>query len=222
MGDTLGVGAHTFVLVDDGGPEPSGRRLEGGALRGASGGVLALPDEERPLLTVFQSEDGAWMGERDGLEAEVFDGDIVSLDGEAWMLHLPRGHIATVEARASVVQLEFAVSADEETVDLRVSVDGAVRVLEARAHYYTLLTLARARQHDAARGRGGRAGWRSVADLCHLLRCDENKLNVDIFRCRQDLGRSGLATASGVVERRRTARELRYRPEAVFIVRREL
>lgn len=221
-GDRLGLGPYTLALVDDAGPEPIGRRLPGGELRGASGGVLALPDEERPLLTVFQGEDGAWLGERAGEEEEVFDGDVVTLEGEAWMLHLPRGHVATVEARASLVHFEFAVSSDEETVDLLLILDGARHLLPARAHYYTLLTLARARHHDAAHGRGGRAGWRSVADLCHLLRCDENKLNVDIFRCRQDLGRAGLATASSVVERRRTARELRFRPEAVSIARRGL
>jgi hypothetical protein len=58
-----------------------------------------------------------------------------------------------------------------------------------------------------------------VADLCHVLRCDENKLNVDIFRCRQDLGRAGVASAATIVERRRTSRELRFRPEAVTLRR---
>jgi hypothetical protein len=220
-GDTLGLGALTLEFVDASGPEPCARRLPGAETRSASGGVLALPDEARPLLTVFQGAEGEWIGERDGQEEEVLDGDVVALDGEAWMLHLPRGHVATQEARATAVALEFAVSPDEEAVELRVRIEAAERVLDARAHYYTLLTLARARLHDVTHGRTARAGWRSVAELCHLLRCDENKLNVDIFRCRQDLGRCGLAAASSVVERRRTSRELRFRPEVVIIRRRD-
>ncbi len=216
-GDELGLGALRFVLVDAAGPEPCARRLPGEAMRSAQGGVLALPDDDRPILTVFQGADGEWVGERDGQEEEVLDGDVVSLDGEAWMLHLPRGHVATIEARATTAEIAFAVSPDEEHVELRLRLDGAERVLEARAHYYTLLTLARARLHDAEHGRG-RSGWRSVAELCHDLRCDENKLNVDVFRCRQDLGRF-LPTAARVVERRRTSRELRFRPETVAIHR---
>lgn len=218
-GDEIGVGDLRFVLVDAGGPEPCARRLPAGETRSATGGVLAVPDEDRPILTVFQGPDGAWIGERDGEEEEVLDGDVVAVDDEVWMLHLPRGHVATVEARAGAFALQFGVSADEEHVELTLSVDGADRPLGARAHYYTLLTLARARLYDLEHGRASRAGWRPVAEVCHVLRCDENKLNVDIFRCRQDLGRAGLAGAASVVERRRGSREVRFQPEAVRVFR---
>lgn len=217
-GDQLEVGALRLQLVDDSGPEACAHLVPGDRMQSASGGMLALPDEDHPTVTVFQGPEGQWLGEREGVEWEIFDGELISVEEQSWMLHLPRGHEATVEARTRGVEIGFAVSSDEERVDLHLVIEGVEQVLESRAHYYTLLTLARARMQDRDKPEN-REGWRQVPELCRMLRCDENKLNVDIFRCRQDLGRSGLTGAATVVERRRTTREVRYRPEQVQIRR---
>lgn len=216
VGDRLGVGNLHFTLVDGAGPEPTARRLPGEVTVPASGGVLAIPEEARPSLTVWQDAEGRWVAERDGEEEEVFDGDVVTVEGEAWMLHLPQSHVATQEARAAAVHFTFAVTPDEEDVEIRLMIGGNERVLRARSHYYTLLTMARARLSDEAKNKRG--GWRSVSELCQALRCDENKLNVDIFRCRQELGRVGVTGAANVIERKRATRELRFRPDAVRVV----
>ena len=150
-----GVGP-VLCVADGAGPEPSARRRPGQVAISASGGVLAIPDDAHPAVTVFQHPDGRWVVERDGQEDEVFDGDVVPIDGEAWMLHLPRVHVATQEARATSVDFTFAVTTDEEDVEIRLQIAGVETTLRARSHYYTLLTLARARVADE--GRSPRAG----------------------------------------------------------------
>ena len=213
-----------FLLDEATAPSPVARRSSTGGLRSAEGGVLALPDEEQPLALVFEDAKGAWVLEQDGLAAPVADGDLVQVGEEAWVLHLPVGIDPTLAVRATGVELSqvrflFRVSDDEERVALRLFTPTGEEELPPVAHLYTLLTLARLRVRDAEEGSEGQRGWVYADALCKMLAVDDLRLNVDVYRCRKALGQLGILGASGVVERHRGTRQLRFGSDLVEIER---
>ena len=218
VGDRIAFGqrAAPFVLDDASPPSALARRPGTDQTRLARDGMLVLPSEDVPTACVFQDPDGAWIVEMDGAGRTVQDGEVLEVEGEAWTLHLPTPEVGTADARNSTATargnpgLRFRVTRDEEHVEVIVDSAGTTHVLPPRAHYYTLLTLARVRVHghrddvpESARG------WITVDELCRMLATDEMKLNVDVFRVRRDLAKLGLANATNVIERRRSSRQLR-------------
>ena len=116
--------------------------------------------------------------------------------------------MVTVAQTLENVHLRLAVSPDEEKVVISVMLRGEVtHKLEPREHSYLLLTLARARLDDAHKP-AGEQGWRDVEALTRMLKLDPNALNVSIHRARQQLARTGLEGAAGVVQTRRGRRRL--------------
>ncbi len=106
--------------------------------------------------------------------------------------------------------LSFSVSKDEEYVRLRVLQGRLTLDLGARAHHYLLLTLARRRLADAAEGCSDEAcGWISLYDLAHDPSMAPDRLNVHVFRLREQLASRGVANAANIVERRGSTRQLR-------------
>ncbi len=91
--------------------------------------------------------------------------------------------------------------------------------LPPRAHHYTLLLLVRARvrDRDAVGLAAASRGWVFVDELCRQLAVDEAKLNVEVYRIRQDMAAAGLASPASLVERRRGSRQLRLSTERVSI-----
>ena len=82
--------------------------------------------------------------------------------------------------------------------------------LGARAHNYLLLTLARYRLQDAAKGMWDAAcGWVYIDDLLRALVATSNQLNVDIHRIRKQFGVLGLADAAAIIERRPRTGQIR-------------
>lgn len=182
----------------------------------ARGGILALPSEEAPDVSILQDADGRWIVEEKGAARVVSDGDVIEARGESYALHLPTLIASTVDARDEPpdirdVTLHFRVSRDEEHVEVTIRRGDEVLVMAPRAHHYTLLTLARARHRDEAEGKlpEPSRGWISVDDLCRMLATDENKMNVDFYRIRQDVGALGLQNAASIIERRRGSRQVR-------------
>jgi hypothetical protein len=89
-----------------------------------------------------------------------------------------------------------------------------------RAHYYLLLTLARARasaEKEAALLPHER-GWTSVDELTRMLGVEEIKLNVEVYRVRRDLAELGVVDAASIIERRRGLRTLRLGTPRATIV----
>jgi hypothetical protein len=116
--------------------------------------------------------------------------------------------LATVEAAR--LQLSFAVSRDEEYVTLQATSGGCQIDLGARAYHYLLLTLARRRMADAARGFPDTScGWVDVEELARDRTMAPPRLNVDVFRVRQHFRRLGLVDAESMVERRSRPPQLR-------------
>lgn len=225
-GDALAFGdpEDVYLLVDASPPVAMARHVGTDRVIAGSQGLLALPSPDEPDVCVIEGDGGAWLLEREGQTQEVHDGEVVEVGGERFTVHLPVPLPATVEAndrtaRIEDVALHFRVSRDEEAVELAIMGSGPAQVLPPRSHHYMLLTLARARVRDReAKGLvDPQRGWLFVDELCRMLSTDENKLNVEIYRVRQEMSALGLANATAVVERRRGSRQLRVGTERITI-----
>jgi hypothetical protein len=209
---TLG-GEVTFRLDDASPPGPSARHAKTGLLRSAVDGLLVLPDDESPELSIFEDHTGLWVAEDGDGSRRVADRDIVIVDGEGWVLDLPSAAGATVEPSGALVTVEaisihFAVSRDEEHVEVTVFHGGGQSSLPARTHHYLLLTLARRILDDEGASPAER-GWVDRETLCRMLATDPRRLNVDIFRVRKQLADLGIYGAAGIIARRPGTGQLR-------------
>lgn len=206
-----------WVLEDDSPPGPAALRDDGELAIGEHG-LLALPDPERPLVTLL-AEDGRWLLERAEGTDEAANGVALTLEGRRWTLLLPRTPVrgsvastldATGTAALDQLTLRFSISQDEEHVDLTALTAGGPLALGARSHHFLLLALARARQADArADIPEAERGWLYVDDLCRMLRVDPSQINLHLYRARQQLAAAGVEHAAQLVERRRLSRQLR-------------
>jgi hypothetical protein len=219
----LGPPAPVLVLADASPPAASARHAASGVTRVASGGLIALPDDEHPLVSVVEGRDGRWVLEDGGEARLVEDRETVSAGGEAWILDLPQGTASTLEAERTAPTLEtialrFAVSRDEEHVDVTVVCAGQEIHLPPRSHHYLLVTLARARLSHAAAPPDER-GWLDRDDLCRMLATDELRLNVDVCRARKQFAALGIQDAANIVDRRPGTGRIRLGVERVDVRR---
>jgi hypothetical protein len=204
-----------FELVDDGAPAALAEAPDG-ALVMATDGLLALPDAASPTAVVFADSRGGWVVEAEDESRAITDGETLLVDGQPWVVRLPASleGTATVDAGPTIdtVRLRFAVSMDEEHVEITILHRGRETPLEAREHGYILLTLARARQADAELALAEQ-GWIDRDRLLKMLGLDTNALNVGIYRARGQLSAAGIDGAAGVVQVRRGQRRFGLEPD---------
>jgi hypothetical protein len=223
-GATITLGGEVeLTLADAAPPVASARHAKTGARRMAAGGMLVLPDEERPTLSIVEDTAGRWVAEDGDVAREVRDRDVVVADGEGWVLDLPCADGATMDAGAGAPTLEsitlrFGVSLDEEHVEVTVLHHGKPTPLPPRTHHYLLLTLARARLGDGAASPAER-GWIERDELCRMLAMDPSTLNVDVFRARRQLAALGVHGAAGIIARRPGTGQLRLGTDRVEVSR---
>jgi hypothetical protein len=190
----------------------------------AEDGILALPrDSESPEVCIYQDSVGRWIAERHDREDLIRDCDYVMAGGSAFRVHLP-GAVATTSSLDETpcigeLGLHFAVSSDEEYVELRVRHRKRQWTLESRTHHYPLLILARARVRDRQESGlpASAHGWIYQDELVEMLDCSPNRLHTDIYRARRQLAALGIAGAAAVVERRATTKQLRLGIEDIDI-----
>jgi hypothetical protein len=212
----FGDAEDLFELVDD---EPPGAMAasDDGRRQEAEDGLLILPDAEHPVFTIFDEGGGNWVAESsNGTRLRLSLGDTLHIDGQRWCIELPVVSERTWQPGSAQMTLRrlnmrFAVSRDEEHVELTLIQDNQVVVLPSRTHYYLLLTLARARisAHENADITEAEAGWVHVSDLLDMLKTNENTLNVAICRARKDLARAEVLGATDLIERHPATRRLR-------------
>lgn len=186
-----------------------------GQVRVVDGDLLALPDGDAPVATVFVDGRGRWMLELGETTIPALDGQTFHAGERYYRLILPDACHRTLDVDSrplllDELSLHFAVSRDEEHVRV-VARHGSTDIdLDARAHHYILLTLARIRLDDAHdRIASEYAGWTAVDELARALDMDETHLNVAIYRVRKQLQAAGVVGAAGIVERRRSTRQIR-------------
>lgn len=157
-------------------------------------GIVGLPSEDCPDVSVYRSEQGQWMCESDHGEIELSMGDVVgSCDGQSqWRF---------IDARASVltdiigvnktnyegpVTFVFDVSQNEEHVSLKICIGSSAIDMGERNHHYLLLLLARKFQEDKAVGlHSQECGWIDKGLLCRMLGQSESHLNIQVYRFRK-------------------------------------
>jgi hypothetical protein len=210
----FGVKREAWVVADVAAPALFARATTGEEVAGDD--WLALPDENSPVVSVYQRANGQWVAERTGEVVEVKDGHDLGVDGVTWRLHIPDAVAETMEnielaPTAEELSLHFAVSTDEEHVELEARVGDRRFDLKSRAHHYLLLTLARARLSDAADPDlpATARGWLYQDDLARMLRLDDNAIYLAVFRARKQLKKAGISRATSLVERRAGTRQLR-------------
>lgn len=229
-GGSLFLGApngESVRLVDGAAPIARAVDTASGVCRWATHQLLQLPDEDNPTLAIFY--DGKWRAETvQGGEVAVADQSVVEAGGVSWRLDLPARAVedpveTTQAADGGAIELErcrlqFRVSRDEEHVELSVAGGARHEPLVPRTFHYMLLTLARRRLRDVAAGLpDAEQGWTYVDDLADMLGTTKPKLNLDVFRARQQLAAAGIEGASRIVERRTTTQQLRIGIAAVDI-----
>jgi hypothetical protein len=226
-GDVLTLGAPrppapTFMLVEGAGPVASARHAQSGVVRAALAGLIVLPDEENPLASLVEEDDGSWTLEAQGVARPAVDRETLVVGGEPWILDLPKRTSSTIEGGSAptlaTIALRFAVSRDEERVDITVVCPGREIELPARSHHYLLVTLARARlaTKDA---RPAEQGWLERDELCRMLATDELRLNVDVCRARKQFSGLGIQGAASIVDRRMGTGRIRLGVERVDVRR---
>jgi hypothetical protein len=190
-------------------------------LRTASEGLLVLPDDERPEVTIFEDANGRWVAESAEGAFFVADREVVVVEGEGWMLDLPSATTRTWEPTAfapPTLALRFVVSRNEEHIEVIVAHENGVTTLPSRAHHYLLLTLARALLSDADPSTGER-GWVDRAVLCRMLNTDLRRLNVDVFRVRRQMADHGIQGSGGIIARRPGTGQLRLGTDRVEVTK---
>lgn len=229
-GDLLGFGAAeaSFEVLDLDPPRPAAFPLDegpGAAPIEAPGDLLLLPDALAPLASIHRLGSGSWVIEQGGEERPVADRDTLTLQGRRFRLSLPEDLDGTWRPAAppltlARVRLDFVVSQDEEHVALTLFTPEGPRSLGARSGHYLLLTLARLRSRDAARGLPlGEQGWVHQDELLRMLAIDANVLHVWIHRARRLVADAGVVDAAALIERRSAAGQLRIGMEELTVRR---
>lgn len=204
-----------WTLVDAAGPEACARDQVTGELTQAQDGLLALPSAEEPTMVVFEDRSGVWQAELDGDPVRVEDGEVVVVGERSFALHLPTTDDATIDVsgggwRLDQIELRFQVSGDQEDCAMTVVHPGGPMALPARVFHYMLMLLAKQRIEDKAEGvEPPEQGWVYADELAQSLQMEDTRLNVQIFRARQELGKLGVGGAAGLVERRRGSKKIR-------------
>lgn len=220
------AGGERWVLVDALPPTATARSAKG-RTKVAKGGLLILPRASAPIACVYEDSNGVWWIEV-GDEARFAIDQETIVAGEPWLLSIPPSVPQSVVSTTvklecplelATVTLRFGVSSDEEHTDVWLVHEGGIKELKARASFYLLLLLARARLRDREQGvASSEEGWVYVEDMQKMLQTDPEKFNLAIFRARQHLSQLGLMDAGAVVQRRLASRQIRLGTERFEII----
>ena len=228
IGSTLGFGATspTWVFLHDDPPNFRLRQCDGKNIIEPEGELLVLPSEERPLLTIYQSQEG-WIEEHDGEKRVLSDHDVVECENIRYAVEIPPAGAETAQTGLARVgwwacfdelKLHFAVSRDRESLILEITAGNDTRVVANRAYHEMLLVLAEERLITANAGVAeADQGWLSTDELCRRVAGDMSKLNVDVFRARQQFDQLGVVESHRIVERRPLSRQVRLGTRAITI-----
>lgn len=203
---------EVFELLDVEAPGAIAIELSTGLIVVARSGLLVLPSEAAPDLSIYQDHVGQWLAEgTEGDQTTVVDQSVVHAGGRSFRLQFPFVTEGTplVDMRPSLesISLRFGVTPNEESIELTIIHRGVEIPLEPREHGYVLLTLARARLEDGHLPPDQR-GWRDRDRLLKMLRMDANALNVAIHRARQQMLAAGIDGGAGIVQVQRGQRRL--------------
>ena len=202
-----------WTLGDAGPPEPAARTVDGSQRRHAVNGLLFLPSDDHPEITVFSSD--GWICEEEGRQFPVTDQQVVFAGGTGWRLSLPQALEGTfTDGQLSgpllmLTRFRFGLSRDQEYVRVEANVGRGWLELQSRSHHYVLYLLAKARADDTEASEAER-GWVHLEDLATMAGMEPPSLNVYVSRARAQIAELGVLDAAGLVERRPGTGLLRF------------
>lgn len=228
----LTFGGPVFTVLDV--SPPPARALCGplGEARVASDGVLLLPDDSAPDVSLVECARG-WVqcaGEADPEAVPpdaplVSSGDVIVAGGRRWTIRLPlsthQTNVAAGRLSDRVCVFELANAGDEIRLSLEGS--GATIELPPRKHHELLWLLARARLADREAGLAVvDRGWRTPDELIGQLALKNRDpfayLNLLVYRARQQLAEAGVSEHRQIIERRRSDQRLRIGVSSLRII----
>lgn len=215
--------AAEFELVDSSAPGAVAVNLSNETSMFSEGSLLALPDDQNPVVTIFMNSDGEWFIEKGDTSRPILDGEILEIDDAKYRIELPNGEIETYQSGPGAPTLEsialrLAVTPDEEQVEVTVIVGGHAKRLPERRYHYLLVTLARAWLADEGVAESMR-GWVDRDELCRGLDMDAMKLGVEVYRARKQFAALGIQGAAGLVQRRVGTHEIRIGVPNVQVIK---
>ena len=213
---TFGHADERWALVDAAEPQTMAVALDTGqALLGAQG-LIGLPSSKNPECTLFLAQDGTWKVEQANGEVEsLLDGQIIECAAQTFRFCCPTSNSAT-EALASVSShraeptLHFAVSSDEDFVELTLEYPEKRIALGSRSHNYLMLTLARQMLADrAANLPEASCGWMDKDNLADGFKMTPQQVDGEVFRIRKHFTQHGLPESTTIIERRPRTKQIR-------------
>jgi hypothetical protein len=212
---TFGHADERWVLVDAGEPQTMAVSLDTGhALLGVQG-LIGLPSSKSPECTLYLAQDGGWKVEQANGELEsLVDGQIIECAGQKFRFCCPTSSSATealsVARVGAAPLLHFAVSSDEDFVELTLEYPERRVALGSRSHNYLMLTLARRMLADrAAQLPDASCGWMDKDALADGFKMTPQQVDGEVFRIRKHFTQHGLPEATTVIERRPRTRQIR-------------
>jgi hypothetical protein len=212
---TFGHADERWCLVDAGEPQTMAVALDTGQALLGGQGLIGLPSSKSPECTLYLDHDGAWRMERaDGEIEVVLDGQVVDCAGRRFRFCCPSSNSATETLTAAREQGEptlcFAVSSDEDFVELTLEYAERRVPLGSRSHNYLMLTLARQRLADrGANLPEASCGWMDKDELADGLKMTPQQVDGEVFRIRRHFMQHGLPESTLVIERRARTRQIR-------------
>ncbi len=210
----FGTDDEQYVLVDVSPPSLVAIAEDGTGV-GAVGGLLCLPSDESPEVSLCEQRDGGWQLETEQGPRAVTDAERIVVGAMSWRLYLPGSiqhtDIGDVPLSVDTLTLHFIVSHDQQHVQVRVEHQEQMIDLPPRAHDHFLLALARARSADEARAQlePSDQGWVYRRELVQQLGADRHRINLWVHRARRQFADVGVLDVARLVERRRGAEQLR-------------
>jgi hypothetical protein len=212
---TFGHEDERWVLVDASEPQTMAVSLDTGqALLGAQG-LIGLPSSKRPECTLYLAPDGLWRIEQpNGEVEELSDGQIIDCGGRKFRFCCPSSNSATETLSLAhervVPTLHFAVSSDEDFVELTLEYPERRVPLGSRSHNYLMLTLARQMLADrAANLPEASCGWMDKDELADGFKMTPQQVDGEVFRIRKHFTQHGLPESTTIIERRPRTKQIR-------------
>lgn len=155
-----------------------------------------LPNEENPEISFFCTPDRQWKAERAGETIELEHNQVFEYNSESW--RFVRNELVDETVDYGRIKehawFEFALSADQEQINIKIVVNELAMDLGERSYNYMLLALARKRlEHMEAGYDANEQGWITIDSLTHelskeeLKEVDQYNLNLRIHRLRKGL-----------------------------------
>ena len=220
----FGGGDVEWLLADGDPPGAVAVALDDGSRITPCDGMLALPDADHPELSIHRRVDGSWLAESSERVWTPECDEVVMAGGRRFRFE-PGGVVFATAAGAerlptpATIELEFAVTRNEEQVEITIVHGSDRQALRPRAHTYLLLTLARLRLRDQADAELPITshGWVDQQRLLKMLATSAPQLALDVYRARRQFGDAGVFDAAQLIERRTVSRELRIGVSALSV-----